>query len=334
MEHSFFERWMSKGFKKFGRLITKQPGVFLFVSLLVAGGLGGGLYFIDNENSIEKLYTPDSGAGKVERAYVQEHFPTNDSEHFLPSRLATSGRYAAVIVRGRGDLANNVLHEVVVKAASSLHKDITEIKTEDRGLNYTSICARWESECVVTGLNLLDFIAAQVPNATVRYPLEDRIFSGAVLGGVTLEDGVDKPFLGMVGVLGAGMAVLATIGLMAYCGIKFNTLVAAMPFLVVVKRDLFCAAAADFLINAVSCVTRKKNPSDNRKIIILTYLILDKVSSSLCQVVCIKATSLVDHPAPFHAILGRHFYVSGIIIRTQIVIECYNFRCLYVLLIF
>eukprot|EP00058_Branchiostoma_floridae_P006894 XP_002592382.1 hypothetical protein BRAFLDRAFT_67243 [Branchiostoma floridae] len=71
-----------------------------------------------------------------------------------------------------------------------------------------------------------------------------------------------------------------------------------------VKRDLFCAAAADFQINAVSCV------------------------------VCIKATSLVDHPAPFHAILGRHFYVSKIIIRTQIVIECYNFRCLYVLLIF
>ena len=80
--------------------------------------------------------------------------------------------------------------------------------------------------------------------------------------------------------------------------------------------------------------SQKKNPSDNRKIIILTYLILDKVSSSLCQVVCIKATSLVDHPAPFHAILGRHFYVSKIIIRTQIVIECYNFRCLYVLLIF
>eukprot|EP00058_Branchiostoma_floridae_P004017 XP_002589505.1 hypothetical protein BRAFLDRAFT_88364 [Branchiostoma floridae] len=78
----------------------------------------------------------------------------------------------------------------------------------------------------------------------------------------------------------------------------------------------------------------QKNPSDNRKIIILTYLILDKVSSSLCQVVCIKATSLVDHPAPFHAILGRHFYASKIIIRTQILIECYNFRCLYVLLIF
>ncbi|XP_035695770.1 patched domain-containing protein 3-like [Branchiostoma floridae] len=326
MEHSFCERWMSSWFKKFGRTIATQPGAFLFVSLLVAGGLGGGLYFIDNENSIEKLYTPDSGAGKVEREYVQDHFPTNDSDHFLPSRLATSGRYAAIIVKGRGDLAGNVLHESVMKAAGSLHKNITQIKTEDRGLNYTSVCARWESECVVTGLNLLDFIAAQIPNVAVGYPLEGRIFSGAILGGATLEDGVNtvekatafkliyhlrssheeddesseaweraflsymatffsdvievtwstsrsleteisdltmsifpklaaytssllmafavlsclmidpvrsKPFLGMVGVLGAGMAVLATIGLMSYFGVRFNALVAAMPFLVI-----------------------------------------------------------------------------------------------------
>ncbi|XP_078672064.1 patched domain-containing protein 3-like [Branchiostoma floridae x Branchiostoma belcheri] len=329
MEHSFFERWMSNGFKKFGRTIAKQPHVFLFVSLLVAGGLGGGLYFIDNENSIEKLYTPDNGAGKVDRGYIQDHFPINDSEHFLPSRLITTGRYAAIIVRGCGQLADNVLHESVVNATVSLHENITRIVTEDRGLNYTSVCARWESECVVTGLDILDYIAAQVPNVTVGYPLQDRIFSGAVLGGVTLvEDGADtitvekatalkliyhlrssseedeesseaweravlsymatfssdsidvtwstsrsleteisdltistvpalaaytgsilmafailsclmidpvrsKPFLGMVGVLGAGMAVLATIGLMSYCGIKFNTLVAAMPFLVI-----------------------------------------------------------------------------------------------------
>ncbi|CAH1261987.1 PTCHD3 [Branchiostoma lanceolatum] len=325
MEHSFIERWMSNGFKKFGRIIAKQPHAFLFVSLLVAGGLGAGLYFIDNENSIETLYTPDNGAGKAERAYIQEHFPINDSEHFLPSRLITSGRYAAIIVRGCGNLADNVLHEAVVNATVSLHKSITQIETEDR-LNFTSVCAKWESECVVTGLDFLDYVAAQVPNVTVRYPLQDRIFSGAVLGGVTLEDGTDtveratalkliyhlrssheeddasseaweraflsymatfsaefidvswstsrsleteisdltissvptlaaytgsilmafavlsclmidpvrsKPFLGMVGVLGAGMAVLATIGLMSYCGIKFNTLVAAMPFLVI-----------------------------------------------------------------------------------------------------
>ncbi|XP_078591490.1 patched domain-containing protein 3-like [Branchiostoma floridae x Branchiostoma japonicum] len=326
MEHSFIERWMSNGFKEFGRLIAKQPHAFLFVSLLVAGGLGAGLYFIDNENSIEKLYTPDSGAAKVERDYIQEHFPINDSEHFLPSRLITSGRYAAIIVRGCGDLANNVLHESVVNAAVSLHKNITQIETEHHGLNFTSVCARWESECVVTGLDFLDYIASQVPNVTVGYPLQGTIFSGAVLGGVSVDDGTDtirkatafkliyhlrssheeddesseaweraflgfmatfssdsidvswstsrsleteisdltissvptlaaytgsilmafailsclmidpvrsKPFLGMVGVLGAGMAVLATIGLMSYCGVKFNTLVAAMPFLVI-----------------------------------------------------------------------------------------------------
>ncbi|CAH1255280.1 PTCHD3 [Branchiostoma lanceolatum] len=327
MERSFFEKWMSKGFQKFGRVIARQPHAFLFVSLLVVGGLGGGLYFVDDENSIEKLYTSDNGAWKVERAYVQEHFPINDSEHFLPSRLITSGRYAAIIVRGRVDLADgNVLHESVVNVVVNLHKNIAQIETEDRGSNFTSVCAKWESGCVVTGLDLLDFIAAQVPNVAVGYPLQGRIFSGAVLGGVSLEDGTDtveratalkliyhlrssrkeddasseaweraflsymatfsaefidvswstsrsleteisdlaissvptlaaytgsflmafaalsclmidpvrsKPFLGMVGVLGAGMAVLATIGLMFYCGIKFNTLVAAMPFLII-----------------------------------------------------------------------------------------------------
>ncbi|XP_078579544.1 patched domain-containing protein 3-like [Branchiostoma floridae x Branchiostoma japonicum] len=331
MEHGVTERWMRHAFQKFGRFLARHPHAFLLSSLLIAGILGGGLFFLGNEGSIEKLYTPENGQGKVEREYVRTHFPINDSEHFLPSRAVTAGRYGAVIIRPRREVSDNALEKAVVDAVVSLHTNISELVTQELGLRYADVCAKWQTNCVVSGLDLLDFTAKSFPNVTVGYPWTSlpgglRTFSGAILGDVTLKDGAEtvkkagaiklvyhlrssqeeddrrsemwenaflekmadfssdvitvtwstshsleteiaemttravpnlaaytvsmlmafavlscvmrdpvrsKPFLGMVGVLGAGMAVMATVGLFSYCGVMFNNLVAAMPFLVI-----------------------------------------------------------------------------------------------------
>ncbi|CAH1251725.1 PTCHD3 [Branchiostoma lanceolatum] len=331
MEHGVTERWMRHAFQKFGRFLARHPHAFLIASLVLAGSLGGGLYFLGNEGSIEKLYTPEDGPGKVEREYVRTHFPVNDSEHFLPSRVVTAGRYGAVIIRPRGEVSDTALHKAVLDAAVSLHNNISDLLTDELGLSYADVCAKWKTDCVISGLDLLDFIATSFPNVTVGYPWTSlpgglRTFSGAILGDVTLEDETEtvkkvgaikliyhlcsskedadrrseawegaflenmaafssdviavtwstshsleteiaematravpnlaaytvsmllafavlscvmrdpvrsKPFLGMVGVLGAGMAVMATVGLFSYCGVMFNNLVAAMPFLII-----------------------------------------------------------------------------------------------------
>ncbi|XP_066270101.1 patched domain-containing protein 3-like [Branchiostoma lanceolatum] len=331
MEHGVTERWMRRAFQKFGRFLARHPHAFLLASLVLAGSLGGGLYFLGNEGSIEKLYTPEDGPGKVEREYVRTNFPVNDSEHFLPSRVITAGRYGAVIIRPRGEVSDNALHTAVLDAAVSLHNNISDLVTDELGLSYTDVCAKWKTDCVISGLDLLDFIATSFPNVTVGYPWTSlpgglRTFSGAILGDVTLKDETEtvkkvgaikliyhlrssredddrrseawegaflenmavfssdviavtwstshsleteiaematravpnlaaytvsmllafavlscvmrdpvrsKPFLGMVGVLGAGMAVMATVGLFSYCGVMFNNLVAAMPFLII-----------------------------------------------------------------------------------------------------
>ncbi|KAI8490088.1 Patched domain-containing protein 3 [Branchiostoma belcheri] len=331
MEYGVTERWMRRGFKKFGRFLARHPNAFLLASLALGGILGGGLFFLSNEGSIEKLYTPEDGPAKVEREYVRANFPINDSEHFLPSRVITAGRFGAVIIRPRGEISDSVLHRTVLDAAVSLHKNISGIVTEDLRLSYADVCAKWRTDCVVSGLDLLDFIEEGFPNLTVGYPWTflpggSRTFSGAILGDVSLKDGTEtvkkagalklvyhlrssqddddrrsemwekaflnkmaafssdvitvtwssshsleseitdmttravpslaaytgsmllafavlscvmrdpvrsKPFLGMVGVLGAGMAVMATLGLFSYCGVSFNNLVAAMPFLVI-----------------------------------------------------------------------------------------------------
>ncbi|XP_019617824.1 PREDICTED: patched domain-containing protein 3-like [Branchiostoma belcheri] len=331
MEYGVTERWMRRGFEKFGRCLARHPNAFLLASLALGGILGGGLFFLSNEGSIEKLYTPEDGPAKVEREYVRANFPINDSEHFLPSRVITAGRYGAVIIRPRGEISDSVLDRTVLDATVFLQKNISGIVTEDLRLSYADVCAKWRTDCVVSGLDLLDFIAEGFPNLTVGYPWTflpggSRTFSGAILGDVSLKDGTEtvkkagalklvyhlrssqddddrrsemwekafqnkmaafssdvitvtwstshsleseitdmttravpslaaytgsvllafavlscvmrdpvrsKPFLGMVGVLGAGMAVMATLGLFSYCGVSFNNLVAAMPFLVI-----------------------------------------------------------------------------------------------------
>lgn len=46
---------------------------------------------------------------------------------------------------------------------------------------------------------------------------------------------LSKPLLALLGVVGAGMGIGTTIGLLAYCGYMYNQIVSVMPFLIIGK---------------------------------------------------------------------------------------------------
>lgn len=50
---------------------------------------------------------------------------------------------------------------------------------------------------------------------------------------------VSKPLLAFAGVINAGMGCICAIGLLSFCGMQYNEIVAVMPFLVVCKTKRF-----------------------------------------------------------------------------------------------
>ncbi|CAH1261352.1 PTCHD3 [Branchiostoma lanceolatum] len=343
MAYDCVDRGISRLFARYGGLLARHPLPFLVLPVLLAGGLGAGMYFMASDSSVEGLYTPDNGRGKTERAEVQEHFPVNDSEAFQASRIVTFGRSASVIVTSKeGD---DVLRMSALQEVLSLYSNISGLQAQVSATNYTfaDLCAMWQSQCVVGGYHLLNFTLEKDENTTIGYPWTDlpdgtRLFSGAALGGVTLGAGTEdvstaaafkltfylrseeseddklsgewekaflfymddfesdiievsrtssqsleeelsqltsrivprfsitftvlitfsvlscmmldmvrtKPWLGMLGVLSAGMAVVASLGLCLYCGVRFTSVVASMPFLIVGigVDDMFIMLAA------------------------------------------------------------------------------------------
>ncbi|XP_066280920.1 patched domain-containing protein 3-like [Branchiostoma lanceolatum] len=345
MAYDCIERRLSRLFAMYGGFLSRHPLPFLVLPVLLAAGLGSGMFFMESDSSVEGLYTPDNGQGKTERAVVREHFPVNDSEDFQASRLVTLGRSASVIVTSKAKGNDGVLSLAVLSEVQSLYRGISGIEAQLSGTDhtFTDLCAMWQSQCVVDGYQLLNFALEKDENMTIGYPwtnLPDgtRLFSGATLGGVTLEPGTGhvstaaafkltfylrsensehdrlseewekaflsymenfesdiidvsrtssqsleeelskltarivprfsvtftvlitfsvlscmmldtvrtKPWLGMLGVLSAGMAVVSSMGLCIYCGVKFTSVVASMPFLIVGigVDDMFIMIAA------------------------------------------------------------------------------------------
>ncbi|XP_078668839.1 patched domain-containing protein 3-like [Branchiostoma floridae x Branchiostoma belcheri] len=344
MAYDCIERRISRLFALYGGFLARHPLPFLILPVVLAGGLGAGMYFMASDSSVEGLYTPDNGRGKTERAVVEEHFPVNDSENFQTSRLVTFGRSASVIVTTT-EKNDDVLRMPVLREVLSLYNNISEIEAPMSETNYSfmDLCTKWQSQCVVGGYHLLNFTLEKDENTTIGYPwtnLPDgtRLFSGATLGGVTLESGSEdvstaaafkltfylrsekpdddklseqwekaflsymdnfqsdiievsrtssqsleeelskltariiprfsitftvlitfsifscmmldmvrtKPWLGMLGVVSAGMAVVSSMGLCLYCGVRFTSVVASMPFLIVGigVDDMFIMIAA------------------------------------------------------------------------------------------
>ncbi|KAI8479825.1 Patched domain-containing protein 3 [Branchiostoma belcheri] len=343
MAYACIERRISRLFAVYGGFLARHPLPFLVLPVLLACGLGAGMYFMESDSSVEGLYTPENGRGKTERALVEKHFPVNDSGDFQASRLVTFGRSASVIVTSKEN--DNVLSLAVLSEVQTLYRNISVIEARLSRTKYTfaDLCALWQSQCVVGGYQLLNFTLGKDENTTIGYPwtnLPDgtRLFSGATLGGVTLESGSEdvstaaafkltfylrsedseddkrseewekaflsymdnfesniidvsrsssqslenelakltvriiprfsitftvlitfsilscmmldmvrtKPWLGMLGVVSAGMAVVSSMGLCLYCGVRFTSVVASMPFLIVGigVDDMFIMLAA------------------------------------------------------------------------------------------
>ncbi|XP_036378624.1 patched domain-containing protein 3 [Megalops cyprinoides] len=182
------EKPISIGFQKFGRFVGSNPWWFFVIPLLTSFALGGGFYYLEDReaNDIEDQFTPVNGPAKLERQFVQENFPQNNSV-FSSQRLYTDGVYASFIAVSR---SSNILTEAAFNEIISLDKKVKEIRVSagNEQLNFESLCAMKNDKCIPNAiLDIVDYNASRVERTDFTFPFHNlgfhHVFLGYCVGG-------------------------------------------------------------------------------------------------------------------------------------------------------
>ncbi|CAJ1082672.1 patched domain-containing protein 3-like [Xyrichtys novacula] len=181
-------RPLSGLFEKLGSLVGSYPLFFFVIPLILTAALGGGLTFLkDNEdNDLERQYTPKKGPSKVTRALVKENFPFNDSM-FSEDRLYDQGIFASLIAQAEND--ENILENGAFKDLIRLNREVLDITVYNGTLGFKQLCAKANSDCVSN--TILEIFSSKNRTGLV-FPFHPSssgpVFLGSVLGGVVMKE--------------------------------------------------------------------------------------------------------------------------------------------------
>ena len=119
-------------------------------------------------NDIEEQFTPVDGRAKLERKYIQETFPGNDSM-FSRLRLSTDGNYATLI-------ATTDLDILTVKSLQDiLDLDFTvrsmAVQFDNQSFEYVDVCAEVMGSCTSNDiLDIIGYSANNIDTVNLTFP--------------------------------------------------------------------------------------------------------------------------------------------------------------------
>ncbi|XP_026230514.1 patched domain-containing protein 3 [Anabas testudineus] len=164
------ERRLRICFEMMGLFIGSHPWWFLITPLILSAGLGSGFYFLKDRmsNNIEDQFTPVDGKAKMERKYIEETFPGNDSV-FSRLRLSTSGSYATLIATSD----RNILTAEPLKDILDLDFKVKAMAVQlgNQSFDYSDICAEVMGVCTSNAiLDIIKYDAKNMDNVSLTFP--------------------------------------------------------------------------------------------------------------------------------------------------------------------
>lgn len=166
----YMERRLRICFEMMGSFIGSHPWWFLITPLILSTGLGSGFYFLKDRmsNNIEEQFTPVDGKAKMERKYIEETFPGNDSM-FSSLRLSTRGIYATVIATSdRNILTGEPLQDIL---NLDLKVKAMVVQLANQSFDYSDICAEVVGVCTSNAiLDVIKYDANNIDNVSLTFP--------------------------------------------------------------------------------------------------------------------------------------------------------------------
>lgn len=119
-------------------------------------------------NNIEEQFTPVGGRAKVERKYIQETFPGNDSL-FSRLRLSTDGNYATLIATSDSNILTVESLQDILDLDSKVRR--MEIQFDNQSFGYEDVCAQAMGSCMSNGiLDIIEYNASNINNVNLTFP--------------------------------------------------------------------------------------------------------------------------------------------------------------------
>lgn len=119
-------------------------------------------------NDIEEQFTPGDGQAKLERKYIQETFPGNDSM-FSRLRLSTDGNYATLIATSD----RNILTVESLQDILDLDFKVRNMAVQFNNLSfeYVDVCAEVMGSCTSNYiLDIIEYSANNIDTINLTFP--------------------------------------------------------------------------------------------------------------------------------------------------------------------
>lgn len=164
------ERSLRTCFETTGHFIGSHPWWFVIIPLIFSASFGSGFYFLKNRmsNNIEEQFTPADGKAKMERKFIDETFPGNDSM-FSRLRLSTSGNYATIIAASdRNILTAEPLQDIIdldFKVRTMM------VQLNNQSFDFADVCAEVMGSCTSNIiLDIIKYDANNIDHVNLTFP--------------------------------------------------------------------------------------------------------------------------------------------------------------------
>ncbi|XP_037643905.1 patched domain-containing protein 3 [Sebastes umbrosus] len=164
------ERPLRIWFEMMGHFIGSHPWWFLITPLILSAGLGSGFYLLEDRmsNDIKEQFTPLDGRAKLERKYIQETFPGNDST-FSRLRLSTDGNYATLIAMGDGNILSVESLQDILDLDFKVRSMVVQF--DNQSFEYVDVCVEAMGSCTSNDiLDIIEYKANNIDTVNLTFP--------------------------------------------------------------------------------------------------------------------------------------------------------------------
>ncbi|KAL7386284.1 hypothetical protein ABVT39_006154 [Epinephelus coioides] len=164
------ERHLRICFEMMGHFIGSHPWWFLITPLVLSVSLGSGFYLLEDRmsNDIEEQFTPVDGRAKLERKYIQETFPGNDSM-FSRLRLSTNGNYATLIASSDSNILSVESLQDILDLDFKVRSMVVQF--DNQSLQYEDVCAEVMGSCTSNDiLDIIEYKSNNTDTVNLTYP--------------------------------------------------------------------------------------------------------------------------------------------------------------------
>ncbi|XP_051266092.1 patched domain-containing protein 3 isoform X2 [Dicentrarchus labrax] len=168
-------------FERMGHFIGSHPWWFLIAPLILSTGLGSGFLFLNDRmsNNIEEQFTPVDGQAKMERKYIQETFPGNDSM-FSRLRLSTDGSFATLIATSDSNILTVESLQDILGLDFKVRSMVVQF--DNHSFEYMDVCAEVLGSCNSNEiLDIIEYKANNIDTVNLTFPWYDSDFRSFTL---------------------------------------------------------------------------------------------------------------------------------------------------------